>query len=154
MFVLLASGSIGASAMMTPERTAPPKQYSIALNQHANGLRRDTSNAPVNNKQTVKKYHVKTTRNLTVPGVTHHTPVHTRPHFRNPLKKNFCFAWTQQEWHGVQSVSGFRTESCFIISFYLADVFTYLFIKAYLLRMKFSIKKFLFGNCCCESEYL
>lgn len=92
MFVLLASGSIGASAMMTPERTAPPKQYSIALNQHANGLRRDTSNAPVNNKQTVKKYHLKTTRNLTVPGVTHHTPAHTRPHFRNPLngpKKTF-----------------------------------------------------------------
>lgn len=94
MFVLLASGSIGASAMMTPERTAPPKQYSIALNQHANGLRRDTSNAPVNNKQTVKKYHIKTTRNLTVPGVTHHTPVHTRPHFRNPLngpKKKLLF---------------------------------------------------------------
>lgn len=62
MLVLLASGSIGASAMMTPERTAPPKQYSIALNQHANGLRRDTSNAPVNNKQ----HQTETTRKLTV----------------------------------------------------------------------------------------
>lgn len=51
MFVLLASGSTGASAMMTPERTAPPKQYNIALNQHAKGLRRDTSSAPV----TIKK---------------------------------------------------------------------------------------------------
>lgn len=59
MLVLLASGSIGASAMMTPESTAPPKQYSIALNQHAKGLRRDTSNAPVNKQQIINNIRLK-----------------------------------------------------------------------------------------------
>lgn len=83
MLVLLASGSIGASAMMTPERTAPPKQYSMALNQQANGLRRDTSNAPVKQQTniTLKR------RTNRLPGC--HT-LHAWPHFRNVFETQFA----------------------------------------------------------------
>lgn len=53
MLVLLARGATGASAMIMLDSTAPPKQYSMELNQHANGLLRDTSNAPAT-KQTAR----------------------------------------------------------------------------------------------------
>ena len=42
MLVLLDKGATGGSASMSPDRTAPPKQKSMELNQQAKGLVLDT----------------------------------------------------------------------------------------------------------------
>jgi len=44
--VVLDSGATGASAIISAERTAPPKQYNIELNQQARGLSWDTVSTP------------------------------------------------------------------------------------------------------------
>lgn len=44
--VLLDNGATGGSASMMPDRTAPPKQKSMELNQQASGLTLETSRAP------------------------------------------------------------------------------------------------------------
>lgn len=44
--VVLESGATGGSASIKPDNMAPPKQKSMELNQHANGLRWATSNTP------------------------------------------------------------------------------------------------------------
>lgn len=44
--VPLDRGATGGSASMIPHSTAPPKQYSMELNQQAKGLTLDTSSAP------------------------------------------------------------------------------------------------------------
>jgi len=49
--VLLDSGAMGGSAIMMPDRTAPPKQKSMELNQQANGLRRDSSRTPASQRE-------------------------------------------------------------------------------------------------------
>ena len=44
--VPLDRGATGGSASIRLDSTAPPKQNSMELNQHANGLLRDSSRAP------------------------------------------------------------------------------------------------------------
>lgn len=52
--VLLVNGATGGSANMIPDRTAPPKQKSMELNQQANGLALETCRAPLEKEQTQK----------------------------------------------------------------------------------------------------
>lgn len=46
IFVPFARNATGGSASINEDKTEPPKQQSIALNQQATGLRTDTSTAP------------------------------------------------------------------------------------------------------------
>lgn len=46
IFVVFAKNATGGSPSIKEDKTDPPKQQSIALNQQATGLRIDTSTAP------------------------------------------------------------------------------------------------------------
>lgn len=51
IFMPFAKNATGGSPSIKEDKTEPPKQQSIALNQQANGLRTETSTAPKTNRK-------------------------------------------------------------------------------------------------------